>query len=570
RRFIVRRTTMEAAGREALVQALDDEGEIPRTLILDEMENALRELRNVPMPASWPGVFARLVSDGDADVRDRALALAASFGDTAAFPELRATLIDTAADRTARERALATLLAAKDPETPPILHVLLDEPGFRGPSLRALAGFDHAGTPRAILSLYDRFDAVARRDALNTLSARPAFALELLGAVERGDVPSDDLGAFVVRKLDNLGDPEVAKLLESAWGRVRAPSEDAAGRVDALKEMLDRAGAPDLAHGRDVFARTCQQCHTLFDVGGDLAPDLTGSNRANRDYLLRNLVDPSAEVGLDYLTTMVWLADESLATGLLWRETDDTLTLRTENDTIVVDKADVEERRLSDLSTMPDGLLDSLGEDEVRDLVAYLASERQVPRLATPDNAGAFFDGESLAGWTGALGLWSVEDGEIVGKTDGLARNEFLRSDMELRDFRLTFEVRLTGDQGNSGVQFRSRELEHGEVAGYQADIGPGWWGKLYEEHGRAVLWDQSGESHVVQGGWNTYEILAVGARVQTRINGHLCVDLHDPEGARSGIVALQIHSGGPTEIRFRAFRLELDPASLPPVPSDR
>jgi hypothetical protein len=107
-----------------------------------------------------------------------------------------------------------------------------------------------------------------------------------------------------------------------------------------------------------------------------------------------------------------------------------------------------------------------------------------------------------------------------------------------------------------SGVQFRSAELEEGEVAGYQADIGPGWWGKLYEEHGRALLVAESGEQHVKKGEWNEYRIVAEGAHIRTWINGQPCVDLVDQPGARQGVIGVQVHSGGPTEVRFRKFVL--------------
>src|SRR5690606_24150035 len=169
-------------------------------------------------------------------------------------------------------------------------------------------------------------------------------------------------------------------------------------------------------------------------------------------------------------------------------------------------------------------------------------------------------DGRTLARWRGNEKLWSVENGEIVGESPGISRNEFLIGDLLVRDFRLTFEVRLEPNAGNSGVQFRSEALPRGDVRGYQADIGQGWWGKLYEEHGRELLWSESGEKHVRRGEWNRYEILAVGSRIRTRINGELCVDLDDKEGAREGIIALQLHSGGAMEVRFRRFELEVDP----------
>ena len=78
------------------------------------------------------------------------------------------------------------------------------------------------------------------------------------------------------------------------------------------------------------------------------------------------------------------------------------------------------------------------------------------------------------------------------------------------------------------------------------------------EEEGRALLWDKSGESHVKNGDWNQYEVRAQGSKIQTWINGQLCVDLDDPNGAKRGIIALQLHSGGPTEVRFRNLELKV------------
>src|SRR5262249_45216238 len=121
-------------------------------------------------------------------------------------------------------------------------------------------------------------------------------------------------------------------------------------------------------------------------------------------------------------------------------------------------------------------------------------------------------------------------------------------------------QVKLVGDAGNSGVQFRSDTLPGGEMRGYQADVGPGWWGKLYEENGRGLLWPESGEAHVKRGEWNTYEIVAVGPKIRTFLNGHPCVRLDDPNGAPRGVFALQLHSGGAPEVRFKAPRLELNP----------
>ena len=125
-------------------------------------------------------------------------------------------------------------------------------------------------------------------------------------------------------------------------------------------------------------------------------------------------------------------------------------------------------------------------------------------------------------------------------------------------DFRLSLKVKLTPNRENSGIQFRSEALPGGEVKGPQADVGAGWWGKLYEENGRGLLVKEGGEKHVKADDSNEYVVEAVGSRIKTWINGQLCVDFDDPAGAKRGIFALQIHSGGSMEVRFKDLKLEV------------
>jgi hypothetical protein len=209
---------------------------------------------------------------------------------------------------------------------------------------------------------------------------------------------------------------------------------------------------------------------------------------------------------------------------------------------------------------MPDDQLKPFNVDEVRALFAYLQNSTQVPLLATHENVKDFFNGKDLNGWDGDAGLWRVENGEIIGKSNGLKKNAFLRSQITAGDFRLSLRVKLSPNTENSGIQFRSEALPDGDVKGLQADIGAGWWGKLYEEHGRGLLWDKPGDQHVKPGEWTDYVIEANGSRIRTWLNGNLCVDLDDPKVARRGIFALQIHSGGPMEVRFKDLRLEVIP----------
>jgi hypothetical protein len=171
-----------------------------------------------------------------------------------------------------------------------------------------------------------------------------------------------------------------------------------------------------------------------------------------------------------------------------------------------------------------------------------------------------FFTG-TLDGWIGDKELWSVENGnEIVGKSPGIKKNTFLYRDMVLADFRLVVEVKLVPNNGNSGIQYRSKPLKSGEMKGYQADVGETWWGKLYEESRRGLLTKEPHDDLVKVGDWNTYEILAVGTHVWQALNGTVTVDLEDPKGFPDGVIALQLHSGEPEEVRFRILKLEVNP----------
>jgi hypothetical protein len=189
------------------------------------------------------------------------------------------------------------------------------------------------------------------------------------------------------------------------------------------------------------------------------------------------------------------------------------------------------------------------------------AQEKKPEVPAKEGRAVLLFNGRDLTGWTGNKELWSVDNGEIVGKSPGINRNEFLVHERQVGNFRLSVEVKLVPNNANSGIQFRSAQLDDGAMKGYQADIGEGWWGKLYHEHGRAQLWDKPADQHVKKEEWNRYVIEAAGHHVRTYLNDKLCVDLEDPEGELTGLVGLQIHSGGAMEVRFRNLRFHELPA---------
>ena len=444
-----------------MIEALGtaDRSDVRRTMLAG-INEALKGRRSVDRPAKWSGVFSELLKDADPEVRSQATALALTFGDASALSAFRAVLADGKAAVGLRSEALSALLKARDAETVPTLQALVAEPAMRGQALRGLAAFDDPKTAEVVLQVYPNLPPIDRRDALNTLAARAGSTRSLLAAVKAKRVPSADISADLVRQMRNHKDAEVDAAIGQVWGTVRETSQDRLKTINETKaKMLAKtATAPDVNLGRAVFARTCQQCHVLFGTGGNVGPELTGSNRADLDYVLSNVFDPSALIGKDYLAHVVATKDGRVLTGIIRSEDKDAITLVTANESVVLPKPEIEERRPSDASMMPEGLWAPLSDHEARSLVAYLASPQQVPMLATAENVKAFFNGRDLSGWDGDPKLWKVENGEIVGQTStGLNHNEFLRSDLALADFRLTVLVKLVKNEGNSGIQSAAR-----------------------------------------------------------------------------------------------------------------
>ena len=174
----------------------------------------------------------------------------------------------------------------------------------------------------------------------------------------------------------------------------------------------------------------------------------------------------------------------------------------------------------------------------------------------------ALFDGKTFNGWEGDLKIFRIEDGAIVAGTldNKIARNEFLCTTRTYGDFELRLKVKLLGgDSANAGIQFRTKRIpNHHEVIGYQADMGVGWWGALYDESRRNKVLkgpDQAKMKEVVKAGdWNDYVIRAEGKRIQLWINGFQTVDYmeEDPAIDATGVIAVQIHSGPPSQAWYR------------------
>ena len=200
------------------------------------------------------------------------------------------------------------------------------------------------------------------------------------------------------------------------------------------------------------------------------------------------------------------------------------------------------------------------------------------------------FNGKDLAGWEGEEGFWSVQDGAITGiaspEKPVVAATYLMWRGGKAADFELRFSYRIPS--GNSGVQFRSRELDNWDIAGYQADFDApnAWTGCLYDcnSHradpnrvigpvGQKVTIDADGKrtasavadpkellKHVKKDDWNEYHVIARGPLVTLKINGVVTSQVIDHEkdkASKSGILAIQLHGGEPMKVQVKNIRLK-------------
>ncbi|WP_254510151.1 PVC-type heme-binding CxxCH protein [Anatilimnocola floriformis] len=383
-RFIARRAASLPDSKSelaALVKMLSStKGEVQKELLAGIIDG-LAGRRTVAMPETWPNAYASLKVVNSDSLVEKALQLALIFDDPRALADLRAQAKDPKVAAAIRNRAIQALVAKKAKGLDAELLELIGDTPVAKAALRGLAEFEHAGTATAILSQYSKLEPNTRQDALQTLASRAAWALPLVAALEKNEVPRADVTAYTARQMFTLNNEELTTRLKAAWGELRTSPAEKQQQIASFKKRftLDAIQKSDRSAGRAIFQKTCANCHTIFGTGGKIGPDITGSQRTNLDYLLHTLIDPSAAVNKDYQMHVIQTVDGRTITGLIAEESKTALTMQTVNEKIIIPADEIEERKLSPVSMMPDGLLQNLSNDQVRQLLAYLMGPDQAP-----------------------------------------------------------------------------------------------------------------------------------------------------------------------------------------------
>jgi putative heme-binding domain-containing protein len=343
---------------------------------------------------------------------------------------------------------------------------------------------------------------------------------------------------------------------------------DYAAAVTHLRQLvLSKDGPPpDPSLGRVVFARNCMECHTLFGVGNQVGPNLDKSKRDDLQFLLTSIVNPSAEIAKGYEPWVVITTSGEVLTGILKNPDADPLQVQTAGKLVSVPQADVEDKKPSSISIMPNELLKDLSDHEVRSLIAYLTGKGQVRLLATPDNAPSMFFTGDLTTWHGTP-KWQVErgayGGEVVAPKPEGGKPAVLTSEMLVAgDFHLTLRLRSAAGAGGA-VLIGGEDGAGPPRAPLRVEVTGGRPVAVRTSAGRvAAPVEGLSKGDILAGDtWEKLEVVVTGKRVEVLLGGKLVAAAEDGDLPARRLIALEGPDAAAGGLRFANLDLRLIPA---------
>ncbi len=349
------RLAPDAEQHEHLVAALADAfAGRPLPALPDELAAELAKSR---------GPYAQLMAIRRQDAAAIAAALA-SLADADNAVDIRVATISALGDvRADAAQAIPTFVALLDGS---------EDAAIQNAALSALQMYADSQVAAHILAAWPTLSGESQAVAIGVLASRREWALALAAAVERGAIPATAVEPDVAGRLRRYGDGVFAQLFPPT----SATLSEREARIEALTELVRQGQGSPLA-GQELFhgAPACGKCHRMFDRGGDIGPDLTSYNRADLGRMLLALVHPSAEIREGYEVHTVLTADGRMLSGLKVEDTERLLVLRgADGQTQTIPKDEVDDVFPNEQSLMPEGLVDALTDDEIRNLFAFLLS----------------------------------------------------------------------------------------------------------------------------------------------------------------------------------------------------
>ncbi len=299
-------------------------------------------------------------------------------GKPEAMAEALHLLADDRADRSKKIQLLQVLGEVRRPACiPVVIRLACDSPdnALRSAALAALAGYNDPAIPNEVLKAYPNMSDDVLAAAQGLLASRRAWAGKFLEVIEARTIDPQTVPREVAEKLLMLGDARIADRVARLFGPIHpSTSIELRAEADRLAGVVG-AGSGVPKPGKAIFDRHCVRCHTLFGKGGKVAPDLTTYRRDDLDSMLLNIVNPSAEIREGYSTSIIATIEGRVLSGIVVEQDKNVVVLRGDDGKeTAIAREEIEAMKTSPRSIMPEGLLKGLGDQEVRDLFAYLRS----------------------------------------------------------------------------------------------------------------------------------------------------------------------------------------------------
>ena len=363
---------------DALVALMTEQKDV-RDDVLAGLAAGLDGFSSAKKPKGWDE-FVRVAAPEPAEAGTTIQTLSVVFGSGRAADDLIVIVKNTEGDANARLNAFKSVTRSAKPELLPVIRGLINDKVLGTVARNALAAYDDPNIPKAMLNPWPGRSEEQQAATVATLTSRPSYAKALLEAIKAKKVPATAISPFQARQIRSLGDESLNTLLTEAWGEIRDTPEAKKAEFAKWEGLLkpDVVAKADPSKGRMIFMAACSACHKLYGQGGAIGPELTGSDRHNLKYLLENILDPSAVVPADFRVSVLNLKDGRTITGVIPEQTERTLTVQTPAERLTIERTQIVKQAQLPISLMPEGLLAALGDENVKNLIAYLMSNGQV------------------------------------------------------------------------------------------------------------------------------------------------------------------------------------------------
>jgi putative membrane-bound dehydrogenase-like protein len=332
-----------------------------------------------------------LTSDSEHPLSLDAALVAVTWKDAGALEVARAAFRNSKIPAVRRILALRALISARDETVLSTIQNVLNagasKPNpvgsgmtyaeFEGEIVSSLGQLRDDEVATFLLERYSRLRPEVKPKAIEVLTQRASWAIKLLAAVTRKEIPPEALNLNHLRKLNATKDPEIIKAVQAQWGIIREGRNPERELVIADMRRLIRANPGDAHRGAEVFKKVCGQCHKIYGEGQEVGPDITLNGRSSFEQLLSNVFDPSLVIGASYQARTILTKQGRVVSGLVAEESDQRVVLKVQGGKQeVIPRSDIEEMKTSEVSLMPEDVEKTLKPQEIADLFAYITLDK--------------------------------------------------------------------------------------------------------------------------------------------------------------------------------------------------